>query len=152
VLSVYDHPPLLRDAFFQAKKRVLIVSPWIRASVVNDAFVRRLAECLSRGIRVSIGYGIGKVDPDERDADRGARESLEALAKGFPNFELVRKGNTHAKILLVDDRYFVTTSFNWLSFSGDPRKPLREEEGTMIEDPQAVDAYYENLIARFKVT
>lgn len=150
MLSVYDHPPLLRDAFASAVDRVLIVSPWIRANVVTEAFVRRLAECLDRGVRVSIGYGIGREDAGEREPDRRARESLEALSRSFENFLLVRKGNTHAKVLLVDSKYFVTTSFNWLSFSGDPRKPMREEEGTLIEDPSAVDAYYEKLVARFR--
>ena len=126
------------------------MSPWIRANVVNDGFFRRLADCLRRGGEVAIGFGIGREESGERDADRQARESLEALAKSFTNFRLVRKGNTHAKVLLVEDEYFVTTSFNWLSFSGDPRQPMREEEGTMVEDASVVNAYYDKLIARFE--
>ncbi|NLA96488.1 MAG: hypothetical protein GX838_06575, partial [Clostridiaceae bacterium] len=86
--------------------------------------------------------------PGERDPDRLARESLEALAKAFDNFRLVRKGNTPAKVLLVDAAYFVTTSFNWLSFRGDPNQPMREEEGTLVEDASAVNAYHASLMAR----
>ncbi len=148
VLGVYDHPPLLRDALERAQTRLLIVSPWIRAAVVDNAFIKRLTACLNRGVEVIIAYGIGRDDPGERDPDRLARESLEALAKAFDNFRLVRKGNTHAKVLLVDDAYFVTTSFNWLSFRGDPNQPMREEEGTLVEDASAVNAYHASLMAR----
>lgn len=148
VLSVYEHPPLLRSALETAAKRLLIVSPWIRANVVNDDFMKMLTECLSREVQVTIAYGIGKRDLGEKDQDKQARESLEALARAFPNFRFVRKGNTHAKVLLLDDRFFVTTSFNWLSFRGDPNQPMREEEGTLIADPQAVEAYYRSLLSR----
>jgi len=148
VLGVYDHPPLLRDALERAQARLLIVSPWIRAAVVDKAFIKRLTTCLDRGVEVIVAYGIGRDDPGERDPDRQARESLEALATAFDNFRLVRKGNTHAKVLLVDDAYFVTTSFNWLSFRGDPSQSMREEEGTLVEDAAAVNAYFTSLVAR----
>lgn len=148
VLSVYEHPPLLKNAFRTAKKRVLLVSPWIRANVVDNAFIKMVSECLGRGVDVTIGYGIARRDHAEKEADKVARESLEALGKSFPNFRLVKKGNTHAKVLLVDSQYFVTTSFNWLSFKGDPNQPMREEEGTLVEDAAAVDAYYDRLLPR----
>lgn len=148
VLSVYEHPPLLRRALEDARNRILIVSPWIRANVVDKDFIRLLASCLERGVDVTIGYGIGKRDLAEKGQDRLAREALESLAKSFSNFRLVRKGNTHAKVLLVDDTFFITTSFNWLSFRGDPSQPMREEEGTMVEDTGAVDAYYRKLMER----
>ena len=132
----------------RATKRLLIVSPWIRANVVNQTFIKQLTACLDRGVQVTIGYGISRNDRSEREPDRIARESLEALTKAFGNFQLIRKGNTHAKILLVDDSYFVTTSFNWLSFSGDPNQPMREEEGTLVEHKTAVDDYYRSQLAK----
>jgi phosphatidylserine/phosphatidylglycerophosphate/cardiolipin synthase-like enzyme len=148
VLSVYDHPPLLKRAFESARSRVMIVSPWIRANVVDQEFVGRLVQCLERGVEVTIAYGIGRRDPGERPPDATARESLNALSKSFPKFRFVRKGDTHAKVLLVDSQFFVTTSFNWLSFRGDPKQPMREEEGTMVEDSMLVEEYYRKLAAR----
>ncbi|WP_081279732.1 phospholipase D-like domain-containing protein [Stenotrophomonas maltophilia] len=150
-LGVYDHPPLLRNAMDRAQTRLLIISPWIRAAVVDEAFIKRLTTCLDRGVEVTVAYGLGREDAGERAADRQARESLEALATTFQNFRLVRKGNTHAKVLLVDSAYFVTTSFNWLSFRGDLNQPMREEEGTMVEDESAVADYYASLIKRLSV-
>lgn len=150
VLSVYDHPPLLKRAFDTARVRVIIVSPWIRANVVDQDFVARLAQCLERGVEVTIAYGIGRRDAGERPADVTARESLAALSKSFSNFRFIRKGDTHAKVLLVDSSFFITTSFNWLSFRGDPRQPMREEEGTMVEDSVLVEDYYQKLASRIE--
>jgi phosphatidylserine/phosphatidylglycerophosphate/cardiolipin synthase-like enzyme len=105
---------------------------------------------LERGVEVTIAFGIGRRDSRESRADVQARESLDAMSRSFPNFRFVRKGDTHAKVLLVDDQFFVTTSFNWLSFRGDPKQPMREEEGTIVEEPEIVEAYYQRLIGRIE--
>lgn len=147
-LSSYEHAPILESALTSAAQRLLIVSPWIRRQVVNDEFLEKLGECLERKVNVTIAFGFGRVDRGERAEDVEARKALEALSVTFKNFRLIRKSNIHAKILLVDDRYFITTSFNWLSFRGDPNQPLREEEGTLVEGGDLVDEYFERLQSR----
>ena len=149
VLSVYEHPPILKQAFTDAKQRILLISPWIRANVVDDGFVARLVSALERKVEVTIGYGIGR-DDRERPEDRDAKEALAALMVKFEKFRLVNKGNTHAKVLIVDSQFFVTTSFNWLSFKGDPDQPMREEEGTMVTDATTVNSYFDKLIERMR--
>lgn len=144
-LQVYEHPPLLSDAFNIAVSRIFIISPWIRAGVVDSAFIRKLTRCLERGVNVHIEYGIGRVDRNEKENDKSARVELERLSESNQNFTLIKRGNTHAKVLLVDDRYFVTTSFNWLSFRGNPNQPFREEWGTYVEGSEIVNAYYNTL-------
>jgi hypothetical protein len=54
----------------------------------------------------------------------------------------VRLPNTHAKILIYDDVY-ITSSFNWLSFKGDPSRTYRMEEGTLIEGAAQADRVHE---------
>ena len=41
-LSVVDHPPLLADAVKTAQNRLLVISPWISAGVVNGEFLKNL--------------------------------------------------------------------------------------------------------------
>ncbi|MFJ5725933.1 hypothetical protein [Streptomyces sp. NPDC093149] len=36
----------------------------------------------------------------------------------------------------------MTTSFNWLSFKGDPDRTYRMEEGTLIRNRDRSDMYY----------
>jgi hypothetical protein len=149
-LSSYEHAPLLGSAFGSATQRLLIISPWIRRQVVNEEFLRKLSACLERNVEVTIAFGFGKTDRGERAEDAEARKQLEALSESFKTFRLIRKSNIHAKVLLVDDKYFVTTSFNWLSFRGDPSQPLREEEGTYVEGTELVNDYFERLRNRLQ--
>ncbi len=150
VLSVYEHAPLLARAFDTATKRILILSPLIRANVVDQEFVKGLAKCLGRGVEITIGYGTDRHDAGEQQADRTARETLVALGKTFSNLQFVRKGSIHAKVLLVDSSFFVVTTFNWLSFKGDPNQPMREEEGILVDDPPTVEAYFRTLTDRIR--
>lgn len=147
-LSVYEHPPLLERALTTARERLLIISPWIRANVVDDAFIDSLRSRLSSGVYVTIAYGLGREDKELRHRDLQAIRRLADLTEEFSSFKMLNRGNTHAKVLIMDAEFFVTTSFNWLSFRGDPRQPFREEEGTYVSGREIVDAYYSRLLAR----
>jgi hypothetical protein len=148
-VEVYEHAEFLEDALTNARVRLLIVSPWIRAGVVNPAFVRKVEVLLQRGVRVSIGYGLGLKDEDERPPDKKATEALHALELRYPGCVVRRLGDTHAKVLIKDRDYYVISSFNWLSFRGDRFRTFREELGTYVSIPERVDELYERLAARF---
>ena len=64
----------------------------------------------------------------------------------------MRLGDTHAKILIKDDDWLVITSFNWLSFRGDPKRTFREEWGTRVAIPDQVAAYALKILERFEDT
>ena len=148
-LDVYEHPGLLERALRESKERLLIISPWIRAKVVNHAFISKLERLLTRKVNVYIGYGLGEDDDQIRDNDRRAEQDLERLAQKYPNFAFVRLGDTHAKVIISDRNFIVTTSFNWLSFKGDPNRTFRDEQGTFVAYPEFIDKRFEHLVARF---
>jgi phosphatidylserine/phosphatidylglycerophosphate/cardiolipin synthase-like enzyme len=60
-----------------------------------------------------------------------------------------RLGNTHAKVLISDDRYIIVTSFNWLSFRGDPKRTFRDERGTLVSRAEYVEQQSKSWLARF---
>lgn len=150
-IAVYEHPPLLEDALATAQKRVLIISPWITPAVVDGRFLKQLREALLRGVEVRIGYGL-----DDRRQARSepnvAETALHDLATRDRRLKIVRLGNTHAKILLKDSEWFVVSSFNWLSFRGDPKRTFREEWGTFVGVGSVVDKYYAEFAPRFDIT
>ena len=148
-LAVYEHPRLLRSAFEQAEERVLVISPWIRRAVVTRAFVKTIRQALDRGVRVYVGYGLGESDKNENRSDVDAREELERLAAVRRPFVLRRLGDTHAKILIMDRSFFVISSFNWLSFRGNPHQTFREEWGTLVTIPSVVEEYFQQMVKRF---
>lgn len=147
LLEVHEHPALLAEALSSAQERLLIVSPWIREAVVDDSFVAAIESLLRNGVHVAIAYGIddGK---KASERDMAAEQRLRHLATGYPQFRFVRLGDTHAKILVVDQRFVVVTSYNWLSFKGDPSRPFRDERGTLVSLVPEIDRIYQNYIDR----
>jgi hypothetical protein len=149
-LYVADHPPLLEDALGTAKSRLMIISPWIRRKVVDREFVRKLEQLLSNRVNVYIGYGI-KEQPTTNMPyqDAAAVDDLQRLSDKYPTFIFKRLGNTHAKVLIKDGEFAAVTSFNWLSFKGDPHRTFRDEQGTLLQVPQLVDGKFNELVPRF---
>jgi hypothetical protein len=147
-IETFEHPKLLTRALTKSTERLVIVSPWVRRHVVNGVFLSDLEERLKRGVKVYIGWGMAE-DTKVEDADPEPLEALEKLARRYGNFSFVWFGNTHAKILISDQKFAVATSFNWLSFKGDPRRKFREERGILVKDPRVVDAQFEAIIPRF---
>jgi hypothetical protein len=149
-LSVLDHPPLLADAVRNAKDRLLVISPWISPAVVNYEFIKHLESTLRRGVRVLVGYGISGGEEHTKPIEQNpALKQLIGLSSKHANFSLKRLGNTHAKVLIKDCDFAALTSFNWLSFRGDPNRSFRDEQGVLIRDLQAVNAKFEELALRF---
>jgi hypothetical protein len=143
-VSVHEHRGLLFDALNQASKRLLIVAPWVKRAVVDTDFLSLLERRLREGVEVTIAHGYGR---DDRGSDESALRSLSNMQKRFAeHFDLARLQNTHAKILVWDDSW-VLTSFNWLSFKGDPSRTYRMEEGTLIRVPALVDEAYDRYLA-----
>lgn len=142
-LEVFEHRLQLDRALKSATNRILIVSPWIRSAVVDQTFVALLEQRLRAGVRVHIGHGYGK---DDRGSDKVALERLGELAQRFSGqFSFVRLPNTHAKILIFDGSW-ISTSFNWLSFRGDPDRTYRMEEGTLVRISDQVDKEYKRYV------
>jgi hypothetical protein len=146
-LQTYEHQTVLQEALEGSERRLLIISPWIRNDVVNDGFVEALWGLARKRVEIHIGYGIGG-DRNNGDQDEWALQLLERLANENSNVTVKRLGNTHAKILVSDDR-LVVTSFNWLSFRGTRRRRYRQEEGMLIEVAQMVEAEYERYRGLF---
>ncbi|MEW2569685.1 phospholipase D-like domain-containing protein [Streptomyces sp. NPDC047070] len=149
VLEVHEHAPMLARALLSSSNRLLIISPWIRAAIVDGQFIDNIRKLLTAGVEVIIGYGIGD-DSGLRERDRQAEAQLERLAAEFASFTFARLGDTHAKVLISDDSYAVVTSFNWLSFRGDPNRPFRDERGTMITIKAEIDRLYSDYLNRIK--
>lgn len=149
-IRTHEHPGLLTKALTATQKRLLIVSPWITHFVIDNMFISSLEALLRNGVGVSIGYGLAD-EEGARGTDKAkqkpaitfqAERDLNAIKDRFDNFELVFLGNTHRKLLVSDDKFAVVTSFNWLSFRGDPGKKARDEFGYLVTEPEDVEGIY----------
>ncbi|MCT7953178.1 hypothetical protein NG798_25595 [Ancylothrix sp. C2] len=149
-LEMYEHRPLLEQAIQGSQERLMIISPWIRASSVNKKFLQQFEILLKRGVQVFIGYGLGEEDDKKYPSDIEAEKNLQRLENQYKtNFILKRLGDTHAKILISDAKFAVATSFNWLSFKGDRDRTFRDERGTFVSEPKKIDELFDSYRIRF---
>lgn len=149
ILSTYDHRPLLLDALENAQNMVVIVSPWIKSGGLNNEILGHIERALQRKTQVIIGYGIS----EKEDSNKWILKRLSKIQnKPYGNkLDLVRLNNTHEKVLIKDNEYMVITSFNWLSFKGDPNKGFRQETGYYTESKDAIKQMKANLSNRMRV-
>ena len=148
-IETYEHPAILRKALEESQSRLLLISPWLRAGVIDGDFLVLVEQALERGVEFFLGWGMSAKEEGRGDADKEILRKLTALSKRFKNFHLKRLGRTHAKVLICDRRFIVVTSFNWLSFKGDPKRTFRDERGTMVTIESHIDQQFDDLSSRF---
>jgi phosphatidylserine/phosphatidylglycerophosphate/cardiolipin synthase-like enzyme len=151
-VDTFEHVIYLQKALKNARSRILIISPWIKGNVVNDVFISDLEDRIKKGVRVDVVYGyknqLVRNTDEYRGSHKHALQKLYTLMKKYPQkMEIHELDDTHAKIMLFDD-VVIKTSFNWLSFKGDPKRTYRFESGTYIEDPSHADDVYTQIVAR----
>lgn len=99
-----------------------------------------------QGIDLLNAFEIGLAD--HLDGRRLSKEQIEAKRLYERWIRFVRLGDTHAKVLVVDQTFCVVSSFNWLSFRGDPNRTFRDEQGVYITMPAVIDDVYEKNMRR----
>lgn len=128
-IDTFEHPDYFAEALATCEKRLLILSPWIKRSVMDRQLLADLRSVARRNVLIHIGFGDGREDQHDDDAvDR-----LQKLASEYPNFVVAEVARTHSKILVWDNSQ-ITTSFNWLSFRGDRHRTYRQESGILVKN------------------
>ncbi len=134
----------------KAKSYLLIQSPWISETVVDDEILNLLSKLAEKNCKVFITWGISrKMETEDR---KPSNELLEKLGKikdknGLPSVIVNWIGNHHNKEIIVDDALHLAGSFNWLSYRGDYLP--RGESAYIIDDKEAIrnaKIYWENQI------
>jgi hypothetical protein len=148
-LAVHDHPALLNHALKNSRHRLVIISPFLNESVVDDRFLRGLEALLRRSVRVFIGYGMPHTEGGKPPkAQVTVVHKLMDVARTFSNLRLC-KIDSHAKVLIEDEAFLALGSFNWLSFHGDPERPFRDEQSVLIRIPSLIEEKYQSVLRAF---
>lgn len=150
ITNTYEHRDILLRSFSEAENQIIIVSPWIKYGGMNDDVISLMTEALIRGVNIIIGYGINEEDHgnDQRILRRldGIRNSN---YKG--KLTMINSMVTHEKVLIVDNKYSVITSYNWLSFGSNPNWGYRQETGIYSESQKVINNLKESLRERMKI-
>lgn len=134
----------IREKFIYAIENTLyelnIASPWMNDYVVNENLIIKMENCLKRGATIKIVYGIGDYSNRSESCDRDYRSDKVAnkLKNRFSCYNdkfKIRKVNSHHKLLICDEHFFLEGSYNFLSFSGEYNKyDVRSEGATYNTD------------------
>lgn len=114
-----NHYEFLLSSIEEAKHSIYILSGWLSNSVIDNTFITLLNNALKRGVNVYIGYGWQDFKGVHKD-NYQALENLRGIYRNKMKFNysgdiLVSKFPNHQKILIIDDKYIVVGSANWLS-------------------------------------
>ncbi|WP_028552333.1 phospholipase D-like domain-containing protein [Paenibacillus sp. UNC451MF] len=140
-LKNHEIREVFNAALNDAREEINIVSPWITRKVVDEEFVRRIERALKRGVCVKIVYGISEPSIQQNGRTDQTAEIADILQRKFKKFgDLFRMkyGQTHHKLLICDNRFYVEGSFNFLSFRGEYDENTRSEGGTYSEDREMI--------------
>jgi hypothetical protein len=123
VIAGDAHKHELWTALASAKKELYIASGFLSSNVVNESFVLELEAVLTRNVAVYLivsdfrSHGSGWMQPGYKEA----LNNLTKLAEKYSNLQIIQK-HTHQKGIVVDDRYAIMGSFNFLSNQNVTRK------------------------------
>lgn len=130
------HTDLLRQAFQTARRKVVIVSPYISIRALeSDNLLPLIQEAVKRGVEVVV-YTDHYLDKKEGVLRENAAKGRQALAENHVCLQILK--GIHNKTLVVDDCLFAEGSFNWLSASRN-KKDARYECSIQVYAPAATE-------------
>ncbi|MBB5356528.1 uncharacterized protein (DUF697 family) [Anoxybacillus mongoliensis] len=125
-------------AIEEAKWELDIISPWMSHRVVDEELMDKFEKALARGVTIKILYGINDLSANDfskrsDQSDEVAEKLRRRYALYGDRFRIVRK-NTHYKLLICDEAFYVQGSYNFLSFKGEYDENTREEGAQYSEN------------------
>lgn len=113
------HYDFLLNSIKDSTHSVHILSGWLSDSVIDGQFSTLLNDALKRGVDVYIGYGWqdfkGVHNDNPRAVERLKNVNNYKKQENYPGNIFVSKFPNHQKVLVIDNRYVVVGSANWLS-------------------------------------
>lgn len=133
IADLDHHRKALSYAFAEAKKRLVIVSPFISVRAIQaDNLAEIIAQKTQEGLEVLV------LTDEHLDCPNGnlkphAQEGRQLLQQA--GAQVVVRSGIHNKTLILDDQVIIEGSFNWLSAVRDPKSPYARDEKSIAVRP-----------------
>ena len=127
ISSLEEHREILEQAFSDAQDCVVISSPFITKSAIkNDNITTQIKRAVERGVSVKIFY--------DSKLNTGRRHELKDSIKSLSDAgaEVIHKDRLHSKVLYIDNKMIVESSFNWLSAVRDQSSDYQRYESSLL--------------------
>lgn len=148
----------LYDAFKEAKENVYIQVPWLAKWILNDQgpLYKNMKGAIKRGVNIHINYGMdenfgnsnksnhNRSDNSDRVAD-SLKRKLKKQKQTDGNLNLNRV-NSHYKLFICDDKFYVEGSYNVLSNNGNRTHEAAQYSEDKERINQLLELYFKNYI------
>lgn len=167
ITDAKQHYEFLRYVIKNAKKEIYIMAPWIRENVLNEEFLKDIRKLKEKNCTIKIIFGYKNGNKNISNAKELAMELKRTHSLGYSSqeevekiaeemYQIIGKENfvynppTHAKVLIIDDKYMCIGSHNWLSNAGKTNDKERAKEGTRVTTSKyaidyAKEEFFEDL-------
>lgn len=128
-------------ALSTAEHEVDIISPWLSRYAVDRNLISLMEKALQKNVTIKILYGINGANDSYKERLNTSETIATELSHRFKRYDKlfkIQKDNTHEKILLCDERFYMVGSFNLLSFAGNFRANTRREIMLYSENPELI--------------
>ncbi|MDR0644749.1 MAG: hypothetical protein LBG05_07570 [Treponema sp.] len=154
-LGVWETKQQFITALGEARERILIESPWIKQA--TQEYIPLFENLLKNKKQLIILYGISEKD----DHHILTLKELEKLQKKYnktfylihlPTYIKKEKSQltgTHRKLLIKDNDYYISGSFNFLSFGKQEQDKVANEESLLIRN--GVKEKWEQVIKEYDI-
>ena len=136
--GVKDHRLILKEVFETANNNIIILSGFTSKYVMDQMFFKNLKKTLEKGVNIKLCYGYKSPSRNQKkiNIDKNLFDNLiniKNLTKDnimYGKLDIYDFPN-HSKVLIKDDEFVISGSYNWLS-TGDDSKNL--EKSYLIRD------------------
>lgn len=124
------------DILRNSAKEVDIISPWLSDNAIDNQVFNLFESALKNGVTIKIIYGYqgGKYEQKSQEI---ADKILAKFSKYRDRF-IIKRINTHAKLLLCDNDVMMVGSYNLLSFGGKYTSKTRNEMMMLLNNQELV--------------
>jgi len=135
-LTIWETKQKFIESLQNVKEQILIESPWIKRATLE--YIPYFEELLRENKKLIILYGID----ENAEHDYKTIQEIKKLQRNYSyNFYLIElsehlKGSkftgSHRKLLIKDNDYYISGSFNFLSFAKHEGERIANEESQLI--------------------
>lgn len=120
LLNLHEHREYLAKSFVQAKKNLIIVSPYLTVSAIKRDNIIELIRNNTKHLKINIF-----TDPDLNGQRReNFEKARDLLVEAGASVSYVSR--VHTKLLVIDNNQLSVGSFNWLSSSREDKFKMDE--------------------------
>lgn len=137
-LTIWETKQKFIEALKSVKERILIESPWVKRA--TQEYIPLFQEILKAKKKIIILYGISEKDEhdiitlkkiEELQTQHQEYFKIIHLPSHFKTLNSKLTG-THRKLVIKDNDYYISGSFNFLSFGKNEKQNVANEESLLI--------------------